>query len=190
MNDPRLNQIENTVESTGAAVACTNEYGVHDMVGNVHEWADDGAFHGGYYLDTEQNGEGCDYTTTAHAKGYYDYTLGGKAYGHAPSDYSADVERDALLRDIKAARGRFLAMLAPHAPHSPGTPPQRYAGSGRAGALRAVDALFIGHKLKMNREGRERESVVSFVALLRVLRGEIVLQWRFRKQASNDERRR
>src|SRR3954454_18394179 len=74
------------------------------------------------------------------AKGYYDYTLGGKAYGHAPSDYSVDVERDALLQDIKAARGRFLAMLAPHAPHSPGTPPQHYAGSGRrAGALRAAD---------------------------------------------------
>ena len=46
------------------------------MVGNVHEWADDGAFHGGYYLDTKINGEGCDYTTTAHAKIYYDYSTG------------------------------------------------------------------------------------------------------------------
>ena len=76
MNDPRLNQIDNTVEPTGAAAACTNEYGVHDMVGNVHEWADDGAFHGGYYLDTEQNGEGCDYKTSAHASWYYDYSTG------------------------------------------------------------------------------------------------------------------
>jgi hypothetical protein len=76
MNDPRLNQMENTVEATGAAAACTNEYGVTDMVGNVHEWADDGAFHGGYYLDTKINGEGCDYKTTAHAKSYYDYSTG------------------------------------------------------------------------------------------------------------------
>jgi sulfatase modifying factor 1 len=76
MNDPRLNQIDNTVEPTGAAAACVNDYGVHDMVGNVHEWADDGAFHGGYYLDTKINGEGCDYVTTAHAKNYYDYSTG------------------------------------------------------------------------------------------------------------------
>jgi hypothetical protein len=76
MNDPRLNQLENTVEETGAAKACTNDYGVHDMVGNVHEWADDGAFHGGYYLDTKINGEGCEYITTAHAKSYYDYSTG------------------------------------------------------------------------------------------------------------------
>jgi hypothetical protein len=76
MNDPAANQLANTVETTGEARACTNGYGVYDMVGNVHEWADDGAFHGGYYLDTKLNGEGCDYTTTAHAKNYYDYSTG------------------------------------------------------------------------------------------------------------------
>jgi hypothetical protein len=76
MNDPEANQLEGTVEPTGAASECTNAYGVYDMVGNVHEWADDGAFHGGYYLDTKLNGEGCDYTTTAHAKVYYDYSTG------------------------------------------------------------------------------------------------------------------
>jgi sulfatase modifying factor 1 len=76
MNDPEANQLANTVEPTGAAAECTNAYGVYDMVGNVHEWADDGAFHGGYYLDTKINGEGCDYITTAHAKNYYDYSTG------------------------------------------------------------------------------------------------------------------
>jgi formylglycine-generating enzyme len=76
MNDPEANQLSNTVEPTGSAAECTNAYGVYDMVGNVHEWADDGAFHGGYYLDTKLNGEGCDYTTTAHAKIYYDYSTG------------------------------------------------------------------------------------------------------------------
>jgi hypothetical protein len=76
LNDPAANQLANTVEETGAASQCTNDYGVYDMVGNVHEWADDGAFHGGYYLDTKLNGEGCSYTTTAHAKNYYDYSTG------------------------------------------------------------------------------------------------------------------
>jgi sulfatase modifying factor 1 len=76
MNDPEANRLQNTVEPTGAAAECTNSYGVYDMVGNVHEWADDGAFHGGYYLDTKINGEGCEYITTAHAKSYYDYSTG------------------------------------------------------------------------------------------------------------------
>ncbi|MBX3213167.1 MAG: SUMF1/EgtB/PvdO family nonheme iron enzyme [Labilithrix sp.] len=76
MNDPRANQTDNTVEKTGDAASCTNAYGVHDMVGNVHEWTADGSFRGGYYLDTRQNGEGCDYRTTAHAPAYYDYSTG------------------------------------------------------------------------------------------------------------------
>src|SRR5690242_9090930 len=54
---------------------------------------------------------------------YYDYVLrvGGRdvAYGHAPQDYSVDVERDFALRDIGSARGRFLTMLAVGAPHNP-----------------------------------------------------------------------
>jgi formylglycine-generating enzyme len=76
MNDPRANQIDNTVAKTGSADRCTNGYGVHDMVGNVHEWTDDASFRGGYYLDTKVNGDGCDYRTTAHAPSYYDYSTG------------------------------------------------------------------------------------------------------------------
>ncbi|HVH43554.1 MAG TPA: SUMF1/EgtB/PvdO family nonheme iron enzyme [Labilithrix sp.] len=87
MNDPRANQMENTVEKTGDAASCTNEYGVHDMVGNVHEWTDDGSFRGGYYLDTKLNGEGCDYRTTAHAPAYYDYSTGFRCC----ADVGADV---------------------------------------------------------------------------------------------------
>jgi sulfatase modifying factor 1 len=76
MNDPMANQLANTVEPTGDASQCTNAYGVYDMVGNVHEWTDDGHFRGGYYLDTKLNGPGCEYVTTAHAKSYYDYSTG------------------------------------------------------------------------------------------------------------------
>ncbi len=76
LNDPQANQVPNTIEPMGAAAQCTNGYGVYDMVGNVHEWTDDGHFHGGYYLDTKLNGPGCEYVTTAHAKTYYDYSTG------------------------------------------------------------------------------------------------------------------
>jgi sulfatase modifying factor 1 len=86
MNDPRANQMENTVEKTGDKASCTNEYDVHDMVGNVHEWTDDGSFRGGYYLDTKLNGEGCDYRTTAHAPAYYDYSTGFRCCADQGSD--------------------------------------------------------------------------------------------------------
>jgi hypothetical protein len=55
------------------------------MVGNIHEWTSDGTFRGGYYLDTKQNGEGCDYKTTAHAKTYYDYSTGFRCCADAGS---------------------------------------------------------------------------------------------------------
>ena len=76
LNDPLANQQRKTLELTGEAAACTNGFGVNDMVGNIHEWTDDGSFRGGYYLDTKMNGEGCDYRTTAHARDYYDYSTG------------------------------------------------------------------------------------------------------------------
>jgi sulfatase modifying factor 1 len=78
MVDPRLNQLEGTLTRTGERAGCTNEYGVFDMVGNLHEWVDDpdGTFQGGYYLDTHQNGDGCQYRTTAHPMEHLDYSTG------------------------------------------------------------------------------------------------------------------
>jgi hypothetical protein len=76
MIDPRLNQVPNTVAKTGEASACTNAYGAFDMVGNLHEWTEDGTMHGGFYLDVKTLHEGCDYTTTAHSPIYYDYATG------------------------------------------------------------------------------------------------------------------
>jgi hypothetical protein len=78
MNDPRLNQLEGSLMKTGANPSCTNDYGVFDMVGNLHEWTSDpnGTFQGGYYLDVHQNGDGCGYRTTAHEFAYHDYSTG------------------------------------------------------------------------------------------------------------------
>lgn len=78
MNDSLLNQLEGTLDKTGSRTRCTNDFGVYDMVGNLHEWVDDqhGTFAGGYYQDVTQNGDGCGYTTTAHDFGYHDYSTG------------------------------------------------------------------------------------------------------------------
>ncbi len=78
MNHPMLNQLEGTLAHTGEHSECTNDYGVFDMVGNLHEWVADpnGTFQGGYYQDTHLNGDGCTYTTKAHAAWYHDYSTG------------------------------------------------------------------------------------------------------------------
>jgi hypothetical protein len=78
MDHPGLNQLPNTLRKTGERSDCTNEYGVYDMVGNLHEWIEDaaGTFRGGFYMDTRINGEGCDYETTAHNVKYHDYSTG------------------------------------------------------------------------------------------------------------------
>ena len=78
MNDPQLNRLSGTVATTGSHAGCTNDYGVYDMVGNVHEWVDDpeGTFLGGYYLDTHQLGDGCNYKTPGHDIYYHDYSTG------------------------------------------------------------------------------------------------------------------
>jgi hypothetical protein len=88
MIDPRLNQLEGTLTRTGERSGCTNEYGVYDMVGNLHEWVDDpeGTFQGGYYLDTHLNGDGCYYRTTAHPMSHYDYSTGFRCCADASSE--------------------------------------------------------------------------------------------------------
>jgi len=81
LNDPRINQAENTVAKTGSFAKCKNTFGVYDMVGNLHEWVSDvqgsrGTFRGGYYQDTHINGDGCKYRTVAHDPNYHDYSTG------------------------------------------------------------------------------------------------------------------
>ncbi len=78
MNDPRLNQLPNSLDRTGANPACVSAEGVYDLHGNLHEWvADaDGVFRGGFYVDAVINGVGCSYRTTAHSRSYHDYSTG------------------------------------------------------------------------------------------------------------------
>ncbi|MBX3184841.1 MAG: SUMF1/EgtB/PvdO family nonheme iron enzyme [Polyangiaceae bacterium] len=78
MNDRRLLLMDHTTAPTGSFEGCVNDYGVYDMVGNLHEWvADaDGTFMGGFFMDTYQNGEGCEYRTIGHGFDYHDYSTG------------------------------------------------------------------------------------------------------------------
>lgn len=78
LNDPRINQQEDTLRPAGATPSCVSAYGVFDLVGNLHEWVDENreVFAGGYYVDAESNGSGCSYTTRAHGRLYHDYSTG------------------------------------------------------------------------------------------------------------------
>ncbi len=78
MNDPRLYLVPGSVARTGRFDRCASEVGAHDMVGNLHEWTADpqGTLRGGYYLDTERLGEGCDYAAVGHDTTYRDYSTG------------------------------------------------------------------------------------------------------------------
>jgi sulfatase modifying factor 1 len=78
MNDPRLNQLPDSLAASGEFEDCTTPEGVHDLHGNLHEWVADaeGTFRGGFYVDAVINGPGCTYATTAHDPGYHDYSTG------------------------------------------------------------------------------------------------------------------
>jgi formylglycine-generating enzyme required for sulfatase activity len=100
LNDPRLNEKPGFLSRTGEHADCVSDYGVYDMVGNLHEWvADDvngslpkkipiptgvqnlgrrgnGAFMGGYFSSRREHGRGCEYVTTHHAPDYHDYSTG------------------------------------------------------------------------------------------------------------------
>ena len=78
MNDPRLHLVPGGVARTGRFDRCQSEAGIHDMVGNVHEWTSDesGIMRGGFYLDTTTLGSGCAYAASGHDRDYHDYSTG------------------------------------------------------------------------------------------------------------------
>jgi len=78
LGHPCINQLDDSLAPCGARAGCVTPGSVHDLMGNLHEWVDDptGVFKGGFYADTERNGPGCLYTTSAHNVHHWDYSTG------------------------------------------------------------------------------------------------------------------
>lgn len=82
-----VGQLDDALARTGSHPGCVTDEGLFDMMGNLHEWTADpaGTFRGGFYVDTEINGPGCLYATTAHDTGHWDYSTGFRCcYGDNP----------------------------------------------------------------------------------------------------------
>lgn len=99
-NNPKLLKEPGFLAKTGDFSDCANDYGLYDMVGNLHEWiADDGSislakkipldfgpellgapgtgvFMGGYFSSQGEHGRGCVYATATHSPDYHDYSTG------------------------------------------------------------------------------------------------------------------
>lgn len=101
-NSPDLDQTPGFLARSGDYAGCASELGVHDMVGNLHEWVSDkvdralvqrmelenttrreqpwhegnGVFMGGFFSTTSELGSGCYFTTIAHEPTYHDYSTG------------------------------------------------------------------------------------------------------------------
>ncbi len=101
-NSPRLNAEPGFLEKAGERERCVSSEGVHDMVGNLHEWVSDsvtdelverlekepverkkqpwhegnGVFMGGFFSTTKEHGPGCSFITIAHEPRYHDYSTG------------------------------------------------------------------------------------------------------------------
>jgi sulfatase modifying factor 1 len=101
-NSPRLDQEPGFLAKTGEYAACVNDYGIYDMVGNLHEWVStpvdpriaasmpltagirsrlgkrsgNGIFMGGFFSTDKQHGEGCGFITIGHQARYHDYSTG------------------------------------------------------------------------------------------------------------------
>jgi formylglycine-generating enzyme len=101
-NNPKLDQEPGFLLNTGEREGCVSDYGVHDLVGNLHEWVADrvditlpqkipltngirnalerstgkGVFLGGFFSTRDEHGQGCTFVTTAHEAAYHDYSTG------------------------------------------------------------------------------------------------------------------
>lgn len=78
LGHPCLGQLPDGLARTGDFAGCETAEGLLDMMGNLHEWTADpaGTFRGGFFVDTELNGPGCLYATTAHDVSHWDYSTG------------------------------------------------------------------------------------------------------------------
>ena len=71
-----LDELDDTVDPTGANAACVTAEGALDMVGNLNEWIEDpgGTFRGGDFYNATLNGQGCLFVTTAHQITHWQYS--------------------------------------------------------------------------------------------------------------------
>src|SRR5690606_23364498 len=78
LNDPQLNQLNETVAKTGEFERCATPDGVFDLHGNLLEWTrgPQPLLMGGHYLDGKRHGVGCTYVTDGHGSEYHDFTTG------------------------------------------------------------------------------------------------------------------
>lgn len=78
LDDPGIDQEPDALAPAGSYAGCVTPESVFDLVGNLHEWTADpaGTFRGGFFADTQLNGVGCAYRTTAHDTAYSDYSTG------------------------------------------------------------------------------------------------------------------
>lgn len=113
-NNPMLNQLDGYLARTGEYADCVSDYGVHDMVGNLHEWVSfqspnpssrslpappnsrpktrgNGLFMGGFYSTLSQHGHGCGFATTGHEPAYHDYSTGFRCCADAAPEESSDL---------------------------------------------------------------------------------------------------
>ena len=119
-NSPRLHQEPGFLAKSGEYEGCVSDYGVYDMVGNLHEWvADDvsrkllkeipieygpellgtvgsGAFIGGYFSSQGEHGRGCAYVTATHSPDYHDYSIGFRCCANAR-------DQGAVNKEVKSA---------------------------------------------------------------------------------------
>jgi formylglycine-generating enzyme required for sulfatase activity len=112
LNSPLLNKEPGYLARTGEHASCASPEGVHDLVGNVHEWVSDkvtlglmekiategvvrhkqpwrlgnGVFVGGFYATRDEHGPGCLFTTVAHSPRYHDYSTGFRCCADASGD--------------------------------------------------------------------------------------------------------
>jgi sulfatase modifying factor 1 len=101
-NSPELLRTPGYLAKTGEYPQCASAEGVHDLVGNLHEWVADrvdhelphkiplnaeierkidknlghGIFMGGFFSTTSEHGQGCRFLTPGHEPKYHDYSTG------------------------------------------------------------------------------------------------------------------
>jgi N-acetylglucosamine-6-sulfatase len=100
------------------------------------------------YVETDPVPQGWDeFKAFTPKSAYYNYTLGGVAYGSAPEDYSTDVVAEHAVEFIQSSGSDPLFLyVAPYGPHSPYTPAPRHAAAEVSEYVHARDFGALNEK--------------------------------------------